>query len=289
MTALTAGNTAIVLDSTADFPEGPKRFANWRIVPLYVSFGDESLRDYAELGPGEFYDRLRASPELPTTSQPTPGDFLAAYEELGAYERILSLHLPLKMSGTVESARRAGEELGGGKVRAFDTGTVSAGLAMLALALQRHLEAGTTDEAVDALIERYRAGLRMIWTVETLEFLARGGRIGKAAALAGQLLNIKPILGIENGEVVPRRRVRGSHKAFLEFAQAFESTSADRPSLRVGICHAAAPDRLDALRGLVARTRPEAAIEVETTLGSVVGTHAGPGAVGLFWYDAGSS
>ncbi len=282
---LNAGNTAIVLDSTADYPEGPERFPGWRVVPLYVRFGEESFRDYAELGPHEFYERLRRASELPTTSQPTPGDFLAAYEELGGYERILSLHLPLKLSGTVESARTAGEELGGGKVRAIDTGTVSAGLAMLALAVQRRLERGTTDEEVDGLVERFKRESGIVWTVDTLEFLARGGRIGKASAMAGQLLNIKPILGIEDGEVVPRKRVRGAHKAFLEFADAFRTGSRDRPSLRVGIAHADAPERLEALRELAARTRPQAQIEVEAMLGAVVGTHAGPGAVGFFWFD----
>src|SRR4051812_32507795 len=108
---LTAANTAIVLDSTADFPEGPGRFPNWRVVPLYVRFGDESFRDYEELAPREFYERLRKSPVPPATSQPTPADFLSAYEQLGGYERVLSLHLPAKLSGTVESARRAAEEL----------------------------------------------------------------------------------------------------------------------------------------------------------------------------------
>ncbi len=282
---LNAANTAVVLDSTADYPQGPDRFANWRAVPLYVRFGDESFRDYAELGPHEFYERLRRAPMLPTTSQPTPGDFLTVYEELAAYERILSLHIPLKLSGTVESARRAGEELGGGKVRAIDSGTVSAGLARLALAVQRQLERGTSDEEVDALVERFQRDSRIVFTVGTLEFLAKGGRIGKAAAMAGQLLNIKPILGIQQGEVVPIKRVRGNHKAFLEFAQAFEQGSVDRPSLRVGICHAEAPDRLEALRELVRRTRPQAQIEVETVLGAVVGTHAGPGTVGFFWFE----
>jgi DegV family protein with EDD domain len=282
---LTTANTAVVLDSTADYPEGPERFANWRVVPLYVRFGDESFRDYVELGPHEFYRRLRGAPVLPTTSQPTPGDFLAAYENLAAYERILSLHIPLTLSGTVESARRAGEELGGGKVRAIDSGTVSAGLAMLALAVQRRLELGTTDEEVDALVARFRRDSRIVFTVDTLEFLARGGRIGKAAAMAGTLLKIKPILGIQNGEVVPLKRVRGNHRAFLEFVQAFEQESADRPSLRVGIAHADAPDRLAALLELVRRKRPLAQIEVETMLGAVVGTHAGPGTVGFFWFD----
>jgi DegV family protein with EDD domain len=282
---LTADNTAIVLDSTADYPEGPERFANWRIVPLYVRFGAETFRDYLELGPDAFYERLRGSAELPSTSQPTPADFLAAYRELEAYERILSLHIPLNLSGTVQSARVAADELGSDKVRAIDSGTVSAGLALLARAIQERLERGTTDDEVDALVDRFQRESRIVFTVDTLEFLAKGGRIGKAAAMAGTLLNIKPILAIERGEVVPLKRVRGAHKAFLEFVDAFEHGSVDRPSLRAGIAHADAPERLEALRELVRRTRPQARIEVETTLGAVVGTHAGPGAVGLFWFD----
>jgi DegV family protein with EDD domain len=282
---LSSENTAIVLDSTADYPAGPGRFPNWRIVPLYVRFGDESFRDYEELAPHQFYERLRRATVSPTTSQPTPGDFLAAYEQLGGYARILSLHLPRKLSGTVESARRAADELGDGRARAIDTGTVSAGLAMLALAVQRRLERGTTDEEVAELVDRFRRESRVIWTVDTLEYLAKGGRIGKAAAMAGTLLNIKPILGIEDGEVVPLKRVRGAHKAFLEFAEAFEQGSRDTPTLKVGIAHADAPDRLAALRELAARTRPQAEVEVEAMLGAVVGTHAGPGAVGFFWFD----
>jgi fatty acid kinase fatty acid binding subunit len=282
---LSLENTAIVLDSTADFPEGPSSFPNWRVVPLYVRFGDESFRDYEELPPHEFYDRLRRAQVSPTTSQPTPGDFLAAYEELGGYARILSLHLPAKLSGTVESARRAAEELGDGRVRAIDSGTVSAGLAMLALAVRRRLERGTTDEEVDALVDRFQRESRVIWTVDTLEYLARGGRIGKAAAMAGTLLNIKPILAIEDGEVVPVKRVRGAHKAFLEFTEALEAGSTDAPTLKIGIAHAEAPGRLEALRELSARVRPHAEIEVESVLGAVVGTHAGPGTVGLFWFD----
>lgn len=282
---LTAESTAIVLDSTADFPGAEQRFPSWRVVPLYVRFGDESFRDYVDLGPSEFYERLRAAETLPTTSQPTPGDFLACYEGLAGYERILSLHISERFSGTVESARQAGEELGGGRVRAIDTCTVSAGLTMLAMAVQRRLEQGTSDEEVDALVDRFKRGSRVIFTVDTLEFLAKGGRIGKARAMAGQLLNVKPILTFAEGEIVPVKRVRGAQKAFLEFVQAFEEGSADRPSLRVGIAHADAPERLAALEEMVHRTRPQAQIEVATTLGAVVGTHVGPGTVGFFWFD----
>ncbi len=283
--ALTTDNTAIVLDSTADFPEAPGRFPNWQIVPLYVRFGDESFRDYVELGPHDFYDKLRTADQLPTTSQPTPGDFLAVYEELSAFERILSLHIAGNLSGTVESARRAGEELGDGRVRAIDSETASAAIAMLALAIQRRLERGTTDAEIDSLVERYRREAHLLFTVETLEFLAKGGRIGRARAMAGQLLNIKPILTITDGEVVPTKRVRGNQKAFAEFVRAFEESSGpDGPELRVGIAHADAPEREEALKELVRRTRPHATLELSTSLGAVVGTHAGPGTVGFFWF-----
>jgi DegV family protein with EDD domain len=281
---LTAQNTAIVVDSTADFPAAPERFPNWRVVPLYVRFGDESFRDYVELGPAEFYERLRTAAETPSTSQPTPGDFLAVYEELADYERILSLHIAGKLSGTLESARTAGREVGE-QVRAIDSESASAAIAMLGLAIQRRVEQGTTDEEVDALVDRYRREAGLLFTVDTFEYLVRGGRVGRARGWAGELLNIKPILTIQEGEVVPVKRVRGNRKAFLEFESAFEAATVDRPGLRVGIAHAEAPDKAEALRKMVRATRPAADVEIVTTLGPVVGAHAGPGTVGFFWFD----
>jgi DegV family protein with EDD domain len=281
---LTAANTAIVLDSTADFPEAHDRFANWRMVPLYVRFGDESRRDYVEMGPQEFYARLRTVTELPTTSQPTPGDFLAAYEELAEYERIYSLQISAKLSGTFESARIAAAELGD-RVRVVDTATASAAITMLGFAIQRRLERGTSDEEIDALVERYKRDSSLLFTVDTLEFLQKGGRIGKAASFAGNLLQIKPILTIKDGEVLPVKRVRGNQKAVQEFARALAEETRDTPNLHVGIAHADAPEREQALRALVADLRPHAQIDVATTLGAVLGTHAGPGTVGLFWFE----
>jgi len=283
---LTTANTAIVLDSTADFTDEARRFPNWRVVPLYVRFGDESYRDYVDLGPDQFYARLRRSPVTPTTSQPTPGDFLATYEGLAEhYERILSLHIAGRLSGTFQSATTAGEMLGGGKVRTIDTETASAAIAMLALAIQRRLDVGSSDEEVDALVSRYRAAHGLLFTVDTLEFLQRGGRIGRARAMAGQLLNVKPILSIREGEVVPVKRVRGSQRALDEIVGELEQAAEDAPSLRIGIAHAEAPDRAETLERMVRERRPQAQIEVQTSLGAVVGAHAGPGTVGFFWFD----
>jgi fatty acid kinase fatty acid binding subunit len=282
---LTAENTAIVLDSTADFPDAQARYPNFRVVPLYVLFGSESFKDYVEMTPDSFYQRLQAEPELPTTSQPTPGDFLAVFEELAPqYERILALTLSSKLSGTFGSAQTAAGMLGGEQVRVIDSRTVSASLGLLALGVQHRLERGTTEEEIDAFIEHYQREHHLLFTVNTLEYLAKGGRIGRAAAFAGNLLNVKPILAIRDGEVVPLKKVRGNHKAFMEFREQFVSTTTDSPNLKVGIAHAAAPERLQALRELVEHERPHAQLEIATTLGAVVGTHAGPGTVGFFWF-----
>ena len=281
---LTADNTAIVLDSTADLPDAPGRFPNWRVVPLYVNFGDESLRDGVDIDAAEFYRRLQETSVFPTTSQPTPRDFLACYRNLGAYERILSLHVSARVSGTFASAEAAAAELGDGRVHAVDTETASASIAMLALAIQRLLDHGTSDEEVDALVARYRRERGLLFTVDTLEFLQRGGRIGKAAALAGTLLQVKPILSIEDGEVVPIKRVRGERKAFAELAASLESETRDEPGFRLGVAHAAAPERAAELEALVRERRPQAELELVVTLGAVIGAHAGPGTLALFWF-----
>ena len=280
---LTASNTAIVLDSTADFPEAPERFPNWRVVPLYVVFGGESYRDYVDLSPHEFYERLRTADELPTTSQPTPGDFLETYEQLADYERIYSLHLSSALSGTYQSAVTAAAELGD-KVRVVDSESASAGISILGLAIQRRLERGTTDEEIEALVAWYRAAAGLLFTVDTLEFLRRGGRIGRASAWAGELLNVKPVLTIAR-EVIPLKRVRGNRKAMQEFVSEFTSKTEDSQSLKVGIAHADAPERARQLEKMVHGERPQAEIEIVTTLGAVLGTHAGPGTVGFFWFD----
>ena len=284
---LTAENTAIVVDSTADFPQAPDRFPNWRVVPLYVRFGDESFRDYVELAPDVFYERLKLADQTPTTSQPTPGDFLAVYQELSGYERVLSLHIAGKLSGTIESARSAAELLGDDRVRTIDTESASAATAMLGFAIQRRLEQGTTDEEVDVLVDRFRSEAGLLFTVDTFEYLVRGGRVGRARAWAGELFHIKPILTIKEGEVVPLTRVRGNKKAFQQFASAFEAGTNDSQTLRVGIAHAEAPERADALAEMVRQTRPASDLELVTTLGPVVGAHAGPGTVGFFWFDDG--
>jgi DegV family protein with EDD domain len=282
---LTTENTAVVLDSVSDYPEAPSRFPNMRVVSLYVHFGDETYRDYVDLTPAEFYEKLRLSPVTPTTSQPTPQDFLAAYEDLSGYERIYSLHVGAKLSGTCASAELAASEIGGDKVRVVDAATASLAIAMLSHAIQRRLARGTTDEEIEELIERFHRDNGVLFTVETLEYLQRGGRIGRASALAGSLLNVRPILGVDDGVVVAVARVRGKQKALAEFERRLDAATGTGPGLHVAIAHANAPDWVGTLSELVWRVRPKAEIEFTAALGAVVGTHAGPGAVGFFWFQ----
>ena len=282
---LSAENTAVVLDSTADCPDPQARHANWRMVPLYVRFGDQALREYVDITPEEFYRRLQESPEPPKSSQPTPADFAAAYEELAGYERILPVVISAKLSGTYESARLGAESAGDERVSVIDSGVTCGGSVILADAIQRRLERGTTDEEIQELVERFRRTRGLLFTVETLEYLIRGGRIGKASGLAGQLLNVKPILHFEDGEVAPLKRVRGRAKALAELERLFAEGTEDSPDLHVGVGHAVAPADADALLGLLREARPHASYDLLVTLGPVIGTHGGPGTLGLFWFQ----
>jgi DegV family protein with EDD domain len=282
---LSAENTAIVLDSTADCPDPQARHPNWRVVPLYVSFGDETLRDHVDISADEFYRRLKDAPTPPKSSQPTPADFAAAYEELAGYDKVLSVLLSARLSGTYESARLGAESAGEGRVTVIDSGVTSGGTVILADAIQRRLERGTTMEEIEALVERFRRTRGLLFTVETLEYLVRGGRVGKASGLAGQLLSVKPILHFDDGEVAPLKRVRGRAKALAELERLFAEGTEDSPDLHVGVGHAAAPEDASALVARLRAARPQASLDLLVTLGPVIGTHGGPGTLGLFWFQ----
>ena len=281
---LSSETTAVVLDSTADLPDPAARHPNWRLVPLYVRFGDETYRDHVDLGAVEFYEKLRASNAQPQSSQPTPADFEAAFAELEGFERILCVLISGKLSGTAESARLAAQALGDDRVTVIDSESVSGGVVMLADAIQRRLDRGTTLEKIEDLVARFRRESTILFTVDTLDYLVRGGRVGTAAGLAGQLLSVKPILAIDEGEVEPLKRVRGRQKALAELLRLFEEGTEDGPTLHVGVAHADAEAELETLVGRIRGLRPEASLDFHAQLGPVIGTHGGPGTIGLFWF-----
>jgi DegV family protein with EDD domain len=282
---LSAENTAVVLDSTADLADPQARHPNWGLVPLYVRFGEETFREYVDISEAEFYRRLRESKDPPKSSQPSPADFQQVFESLSDFEHVLCVTLSAKISGTYESARLAAESTGDGRVRVLDSGVTSGGTVILADAIQRRLESGADEQEIDAVVERFRRERGLLFTVATLDYLVRGGRIGKAAGVAGQLLSIKPILVFDDGEVAPLKRVRGRAKALAELDRIFVEGSRDDPNLHVGVGHAEAAEDCEDLVRRVRAARPKASLDIVTTLGPVIGTHGGPGTLGLFWFQ----
>ena len=282
---ISANDTAVVIDSTADLPDYADRFANLRMVPLTVRFGDEQdLRDHVDLDADAFYTRLALSSEPPRTSAPAPQAFADCYQELlaGPYRHVVSVHISGKLSATVQSARLAAETHGGA-VTVIDGGSASAGTALCALGVEALLAKGTTVEEVVAYGERFARTAHCLFSVETLDYLQRGGRVGRAQALVGGLLGVRPILGLVDGEVVAVARVRGAARVLSALVDQFESDSADDVPLRVAIAHAQAPEQAEALASAVRSLRPLAAIELLVPLGPVIGTYGGPGTIGLLW------
>ncbi|HET9214719.1 MAG TPA: DegV family protein [Gaiellaceae bacterium] len=278
---LTAENTAIVLDSTAGLASPGDRHANWRLVPLYLRLGDETFLDVVEIGPDEFFRRMRASAEQPRSSQPSPGDFSAVYESLSDYERIVSIHISEKLSGTCQSAHlaAAGQD---GRVTVVDSQTVAAGIVLLAEALQERLERGTSDEELAVAVEEHRRNARFVYTLQTLDYLVRGGRVGRAAGLASQLLDTKPVIEIREGENAPVKRVRGRAKALAELERLLAASVREAGVARAAVVHAEAPSEGERVAGEVRRLVPGLAVEL-FEFSPVVATNTGPGAVGVAW------
>ncbi len=274
----------IVTDSTSDLPPDLVRSHGIAVVPLTVAFGKEVFRDRIDIHPGQFYKRLIEGKVHPKSSPPTREDFAARYREwLAAGHDVVSLHLSSRLSKTFEHASAAAADVyqpHAPQLAVLDTGQVSVALGILALFASRM---AARNEPVDVIRERLLAmapRIHTLFVVDTLEYLARSGRIGKARALVGGLLGIKPILGVVDGEVVPVDRVRGgraAHPRILELLH--KRVDGTRPVI-AGISHANAPVWADRLRALV-RDQFQVAELIQTEVGPVVGANVGPGVVGV--------
>jgi len=197
--ALTPDNTAVVLTAAADLPDASERHANWANAPISVSFGDDVFSAGVDLSAERFYELLTTRPEHPRTAAASPGELVSLFEGLPArYARVLVLTPPPQLSGTYDSALLAART--DDRVRVHDTGSLSASNVLLAEAVQRRLERGTDDDELDALAERFRTTHRYLIALDTLEYVVRGGRVSRAAYLAGQLANVKPVLQVVDGE-----------------------------------------------------------------------------------------
>ncbi|HEX2224555.1 MAG TPA: DegV family protein [Thermoanaerobaculia bacterium] len=283
----------VVTDSTSDLPPDLARAHGIHVVPLLVLLGDQVLHDGVDLKPREFYEYLESGKAHPASNPPPKADFADVYHNLGSEKDILSIHLSAKLSQTLTHARAAAaEELpelrrlrenpeSGEKVvlEVVDSRSVSLGLGMLALFAARMARRGLEPAAIVERLEAMRERIHVLFAVDTLDYLARGGRIGKGRALLGNLLGIKPILGVVDGEVAAVDKVRGGravHPRLVELLS--ERVDPARPVI-ASIAHAKAPVWADRLRTLLDKSfRVSERIVAE--MGPVVGIHAGPGTVG---------
>ena len=276
MSRLSLENTAIVVDSTCDPPPGYFDRRGLAMVPLKVHFGDETYRDGVDLGPSEFFAKLASSPVLPTTSQPTVGEFTAVYSTLTAeFEHVLAFHLASTMSGTYQASLTAAQPFAG--VEVYDTRTVSSTICLLVDRLRTRLAAGITlDEAHD-YIEYFLRNNHMLFQVPTLEYLRRGGRIGRAQSMVGDVFGIRPLITVDDGELVAYAKVRGERRALEAMATLLGERTGPDDDVKLITWSADADDKLPALEAALLAVRPKAEVLFRGRVGAIVGTHGGPG------------
>jgi len=270
----------IVTDSTADLPDEVRRAAGIEMVPLSILFGEESLLDKVEIGHEEFVRRLKASgKDLPTTAQPPIGLFEETYRRLAdeGADTIVSLHLSERLSGTAGSARLAAAEVAGRvRVEVIDSRSITLGLGFLALEAARVAARGGDVAEIVATVQRMIPNIHIIFFPDTLEYLQKGGRIGRAAAIAGSILSLKPLMRLDEGVVVPHERTRTRSKAIdglVKFARDFPHIR-QLGALQIGDADIAT--LLDRLGGVYPRDRI-----VVTEVSPVIAVHLGPGTLGV--------
>ncbi len=285
-TPLDATRTAIVTDSASDLP-AELLTDNMFVVPISVTFGTESFLPGVNLELEEFYARLTAGTDLPTTAAPSMGEFAETYAAaLERFESVIVLNVNRKMSATVEVGRRAALEVDPDRITVIETESVSFQLGLLVRRIQARLERGTTLGEVEDFVDTFRRTKTCLFSLDTLEFLRRGGRIGRAKALVGNLLHLRPILEISEGEIVPVQRVRGADKVLPAMRDLLEERTDPDRALRVVLAHSRSAEALPQLEAAVRESRPKAIIDMAMEIGPTVGTHVGPGAIAFgFFHD----
>jgi len=270
----------IVTDSTADLPLEFAHELGITVVPLSVIFGEEAFREGIEISHDLFYDKLINDKVLPTTSAPSVGDFLETYETLlKETNEIVSIHLSSKLSATYSNACQAAKTLSdrGARIEVIDSKVVSLGLTFAVLAAAREARDGGKLDRIKAAAESAIQRIHIYILLDTLEYVRRGGRIGRARAFLGGVLRVKPLLALQDGEVHPWERVRTKARAMNRLFQIATSY----PNLReVAIGYSTNPQDAYDFQLRLAEVLPDVNIWVGR-FGPVIGTHGGPGVIGL--------
>jgi DegV family protein with EDD domain len=282
MTLMTLQNTGIVVDSTIDPWAHFQGIDGLVIVPLKVLFGDEAFDDGTEISIEQFYERLNSSPVIPTSSQPSPARFAAAYQEMcERFEHVLSIHISEKMSGTVKAAREAAA--GFPRVEVIDSRFVSGAHGLLVERLRARLRDGISHDDLMAYVDYFHRRGQIIIHASSLEYLRRGGRIGRSQQAVGGLLGIHPVIQIIDGAIEAVGKPRGERRADDMLIDCLRQNVGPDEHPYVGLLYAGTPEVLPRLRERVLEARPDAEIITEGSVGCVVGVHIGPQAAALMF------
>lgn len=273
----------LVVDSTCDLPLSYYEEHQVTMVPLSVRFGDEIHRDWIDIDPEEFFRRMRAG-EVPKTSQPTPEEFQQAYAKLAdeGVDEIVSLHLSAELSGTMQSAYVA-SQTSRAPVRLVDSRVASLGTGLMLDRLVAARDDGATGEDMERIVAGLIPRIRLMYTVDSLKWLEIGGRIGKASALLGGLLSIRPILTVTDGFVAPLKKVKGAKRVIEEMvAQVVAEGGTEKPC-RGTLLRADSSESSEAVRAGLAAAGVKMEYLLEGRIGCVIGTYLGPGAYGVIY------
>jgi len=271
---------AIVTDSTADIPKDIAQKHGITVVPLNVRFGMEEFKDGIDIDNDEFYRRLQAESELPTTSQPSPGDFSAAYEKLLAdHDGVVSIHISGKLSQTINSAVQGAREVDsdGTKIKTVDTGQATIPLGLIVIEAAKSAASDADLDVVVSAANNATDRARFYGMVDTLEYLVKGGRIGRAKGFIGGLLKVTPIITLEEGESSPVANPRTRRKGLEKLKQLVEEAA---PLDQLAMHYSTEPEEIQKLAADLAHLAPEDGVMI-SQIGAVVGTYSGPGSLGV--------
>jgi len=281
---------AVVTDSCASIPESIVAALKIHWVPYYIHRGREVLRDLVTVQREAFYRWLPTATELPQTASPGPGDYIQVYEQVAeeqATDEIVSIHMTSRGSGAFQAAKVAQstlrERLPRLKVEVIDTLNVSMGQGWMAVEAARAALAGSSLSDVVDLVKGMIPTTRMIQTADTLKYLYMGGRIGKAKHLVGSVLRIKPLIGMEEGVIVPLGTARGRRRAYEMMADMVEQAVGPGGRIKVAYVHAAALEEVDKIRELV-EARLDCVETLIAELSPALGVHSGPGTAGVCYF-----
>jgi DegV family protein with EDD domain len=271
----------IITDSTADLTKEQYEKYDIGFVPLTVHLGERSWRDFYDIEPDEYYSMLRNTRVFPSTSQPSPQDFIEAFTPFVAVdEPILSIHLSAKLSGTYQSALLARNHFPNARIEVLDSLQASLGLGLIVLLCAERMVSGTPFSDVVSLAKELTGKVDTYFSVDSLEYLQRGGRIGRAQALLGTFMKIKPLLRLTDGEVQPVEKIRTTERLLSRFVELVKNAAIDGASLHLSTGESDNSDLMSKLLGQLSAI-PGVSLIHRCKLGGVITSHAGPGALAI--------